>query len=207
MIPPSSGGPRNSIIDLTDDDDDAGSRKKPRLESIHDIGEPQPVTQHHNLNPSSPTQLSSATSATFTPLAQPSQSFHIAPTALTPSASMPDDVRTDTENDRMKHAEWVDEIMEEGDAEGNRICRLCASAPSTLTIHSLLIIFCLSSVRHELQLVSTPPVPWIGASLDQLVSHCQSEHPAAWKQVLEAEDEDEGEEDETSQNGVSASTA
>lgn len=52
------------------------------------------------------------------------------------------------------------------------------------------------SVRHELQMVTTPPEPWVSASFEQLLAHCKSEHPAAWQQVLEAEEDDEEEEEE-----------
>lgn len=55
-------------------------------------------------------------------------------------------------------------------------------------------------------MVATPPEPWVGASLEQLVAHCQSEHPAAWQQVLETVDEDEEDEDEAAEDTMVASS-
>jgi hypothetical protein len=51
-------------------------------------------------------------------------------------------------------------------------------------------------MRHSLNLIAEVPKPWVGASLDELVKHCQNEHPAAWQKLLAGGDEDEDEEEE-----------
>jgi len=76
------------------------------------------------------------------------------------------------------YEELVDAIIEEPDEEGKRICKLC-------------------SMRYAVNLIKELPKPWIGASFDELVSHCRNDHPIAWQQLMEGdenEDEDEGEE-------------
>jgi hypothetical protein len=47
-------------------------------------------------------------------------------------------------------------------------------------------------MRHSVKLIKEPPKPLIGASFEELLSHCRGEHPAAWQQLMDGgNDEDE----------------
>jgi len=88
------------------------------------------------------------------------------------------DVEMDSEEQRAHLEQCLEEVME-SQADGSRICRLCV-------------------YRHEVKAMSQPPKRWADEPLEELVAHCQENHPIAWKGLLDAEEEDEEEEEENS---------
>ncbi|KAL6305812.1 hypothetical protein BKA93DRAFT_197616 [Sparassis latifolia] len=203
---PFSAGPRaaangshlipkqENVIDLTldaDDPMDGTSRKRRRVseELPHVVRTAQPVTSQEPLPPPEQHAMDGivATSAsTVAPISD------VAPDGTVPAGEVPpeviavgtalketgslevtsDSVTTASQTndvvseERQILQECVEENFEEGEGEdeGRLFCGMCRS-------------------RHFARGTEEPPQPFVDATLEELVAHCEHEHPRGWERL------------------------